>query len=505
MSTRTALSLQNASKTFGPVRVLNGVDLTIRAGEIHALLGENGSGKSTLVKILAGFYTPDPGTKLNVGGRVMALPVSTDDVHHSGVRFVHQELALLPEASVLENLLITGYGRPDYLRIDWSAERDKARGLLDRFGLTNVAVDAPVNRLSAADRAMVAIARASGAGDGGVLVVDEATAYLPADGAERVLEAVAAARDQGAGVLMITHKLDEVFALSDEVTVLRDGVVVRNERTANLTRDDVVSAMLGERSESATFAEAGQRSTPHEELALAVQSLSVREVRDLSLDVRAGEIVGITGLRGSGIERVPYALVGAVRAAGSVAVGDGPRVDLGRFSPRQAVDAGLALVPGDREKDGGAEGVTMWENMALASMLKSKRRWFLRPAKERERVEQMMQELDVRPLRSGLAYERFSGGNRRKALLGKWLLSKPRVLLLDEPTEGVDIGAKKAILDLLQRLAADGISVLIASTEYEDLARICHRVFVARPDRPVTELTGASMDSYAIREACYAS
>ena len=501
---RTALSLQNASKTFGSVRVLNGVDLTIRAGEIHALLGENGSGKSTLVKILAGFYTPDSGTKLTVAGREMALPVSTDDVHHSGVRFVHQELALLPEASVLENLLITGYGRTDYVRIDWNAERGRARRLLDRFGLTDVAVDAPINRLSAADRAMVAIARASGAGDGGVLVVDEATAYLPADGAERVLDAVAAARDQGAGVLMITHKLDEVFALSDEVTVLRDGVVVRNERTANLTRDDVVTAMLGERSESAAFAEAGQRSTPHEELALDVRSLSIREVRELTLDVRAGEIVGITGLRGSGIERVPYALVGAVPAAGSVAVGDGPRVDLRRFSPRQAVDAGLALVPGDREKDGGAEGVTMWENMALGLDAE---------------VEAPLVPAPREGARAGRADD--AGARRQAAALGPRLRALQRRKppqgparevaplqaagpAVDEPTEGVDIGAKKAILDLLQRLAADG-AVLIASTEYEDLARICHRVFVARPGAPVTELAGASMDSYAIREACYAS
>ena len=510
-----ALSLQNASKTFGQVKVLQGVDLTIRRGEIHALVGENGSGKSTLVKILAGFHSPDPGAQLNVAGRQLALPTSTDDIHHARVRFVHQELALLPEASVLENLLITGYRGPDHWRIDWSRERDKARLLLDRFGLTDVPVDVAISKLSASDRAMVAIARAAGAasGDGapdtersGVLVVDEATAYLTADGAQRVLDAIAAARDQGAGVLMITHKLDEVFTLSDEVTVLRDGAVVRNDRTRDVTRGEVVKAMLGDRGDSVAFAEAGQRSLPQEEVALGIEGLSIREVRDLSLDVHVGEIVGITGLRGSGVERVPYVLVGAVRADGRVSVGGGRQVELQRLTPRQAVSAGLALVPGDREKDGGADGITMWENMALPSMiLDSRHHWLLRPAKERERVEQMMQQLDVRPMLPDLTYERFSGGNRRKALLGKWLLTKPKVLLLDEPTEGVDIGAKKAILDLLQTLAASGISVLIASTEYEDLARICHRVFVARADKPVTELVGERLDSYAIREACYAS
>jgi ribose transport system ATP-binding protein len=424
-------------------------------------------------------------------------------------------LALLPEASVLENLLITGYRAADYMRIDWSRERDEARKLLDRFGLMNVPVDLPIARLSASDRAMVAIARASGAANGagggdadrsGVLVVDEATAYLASDGAQRVLDAIAAARDQGVGVLMITHKLEEVFTLSDEVTVLRDGVVVRNERTRTLTRNDVVRAMLGDRGESATFAESGQRSLPQEGVALGVQGLSVREVRDLSVDVRIGEIVGITGLRGSGVERVPYALVGAVRAQGRVSIGGGRQLELHRLTPRHAVSSGLALVPGDREKDGGAAGITMWENMALSSMIcDSKRHWLLRPAKERERVTEMMQQLDVRPLRPDLTYERFSGGNRRKALLGKWLLAKPKVLLLDEPTEGVDIGAKKAILDLLQRLAADGMSVLIASTDYDDLSRICHRVFVARSDKPVAELSGDRLDSYTIREACYAS
>jgi ribose transport system ATP-binding protein len=510
-----ALSLQNASKTFGAVRVLNRVNLTIGAGEIHALVGENGSGKSTLVKILAGFYAPDPGARLEVGGRPIALPISAENVNDSRVNFVHQELALLPEASVLENLLITGYRGTDYWRINWSRERDKARRLLDRFGLTDVALGVPISKLTASDRAMVAIARASAAATGmtqrdtehgGVLVVDEATAYLASDGAQRVLDAVAAARDQGAGVLMITHKLDEVFALSNEVTVLRDGVAVCNERTRNLTRTDVVNAMLGERSESATFAEVGQRSLPRKAVALEVMGLSIRQVRELSLQVQVGEIVGITGLRGFGVERVPYALVGAVSAKGRISVAGGVPVDLQRLKPREAVGLGLALVPSDREKEGGADGVTMWENMALPSMIRdSRRHLILRPAKERARVERMMQQLDVRPMRADLTYDRFSGGNRRKALLGKWLLTQPHVLLLDEPTEGVDIGAKQAILDLLQRLAANGMTVLIASTEYEDLARVCHRVFVARPDQPVTELTGEGVDSYAIREACYAN
>ncbi len=409
---------------------------------------------------------------------------------------------------MLENLLITGYSGADYAHIGWGRERGRGRELLDRFGLTEVALDAPTGRLTASDRAMIAIARAAGArgAEGGVLVVDEATAYLASDGAQRVLDAVVAARDHGVAVLMITHKLDEVFSLSNEVTVLRDGVAVLNEPTASLTRDDVVSAMLGTRSESAAFAEGGQRSVPEEAVALEVTELSIRQVRQLSIRAQVGEIVGITGLRGSGVERVPYAIVGAAPAQGQVAVGGGSRIDLQRFTTRQAVSMGLALVPGDREKDGGAEGVTMWENMALASIVRDpKRRWRLRPAKERERVVEMMEKLDVRPRRTDLTYERFSGGNRRKALLGKWLLAKPKVLLLDEPTEGVDIGAKHAILNLLQQLAADGMTVLIASTEYEDLARVCHRVFVSRPDRSFTELSGEGMHSYAIREACYAS
>jgi ribose transport system ATP-binding protein len=502
-----ALLLQDASKSFGGVKVLKSVDLALRAGEIHALVGENGSGKSTLVKILAGFYTPDPGASLEVAGRPIELPITADDVHHSHVRFVHQELALLPEATVLENLLITGYRGADYAYIGWGRERARARELLDRFGLTDIALDSSTGRLTASDRAMIAIARAAGArgAGGGVLVVDEATAYLASDGAQRVLDAVVAARDHGVAVLMITHKLDEVFSLSNEVTVLRDGVAVLNEPTASLTRDDVVSAMLGMRSESAAFAEGGQRSVPEEAVALEVTELSIRQVRQLSIRAQVGEIVGITGLRGSGVERVPYAIVGAAPAQGQVAVGGGSRIDLQRFTPRQAVSLGLALVPGDREKDGGAEGVTMWENMALASIVRDpKRRWRLRPAKERELVVEMMEKLDVRPRQTDLTYDRFSGGNRRKALLGKWLLAKPRVLLLDEPTEGVDIGAKHAILNLLQQLAADGMTVLIASTEYEDLARVCHRVFVSRPDRSFTELSGEGMHSYAIREACYA-
>src|SRR4051812_41529222 len=175
-----ALSLQNASKSFGGVKVLKGVDLTLRAGEIHALVGENGSGKSTLVKILAGFYTPNPGAALEVAGRPIELPITADDVHHSHVRFVHQELALLPEATVLENLLITGYRGADYAHIGWGRERGRARELLDRFALTDVALDAPTGRLTASDRAMIAIARAAGAGGAagaGILVVDEATAY----------------------------------------------------------------------------------------------------------------------------------------------------------------------------------------------------------------------------------------------------------------------------------------------------------------------------------------
>ena len=505
-SPETVVSLRNVSKSFGPRRVLDGVSLDLAAGRVHALLGQNGSGKSTLIKILSGVYEPDRAAPdgdpphVMLRGQRVELPLDPAFATASGLTFVHQDLPIVGSASIMENLRIgrfhTGFG----WRIDWRRERREVAAALRSFGIRGEP-DQLAQDLPEADRAMLAILRGlQGLPEDrpGLLVLDEPTAHLPRDGVDRVFAAIKLVARKGHAVLLITHRLDEVFAITDRVAVIRDGAICHVGDTAQSTTRDLIKAILGFELDDLYPERAERRG----ERALRVINLSGRRVQDLSLDLRQGEIVGLTGLIGAGQEEVPYLIFGARQGrSGAIAVGD----QLFRqtdFSPRQAMGAGMALLPADRREASGVGAATVRENVSLPILRQFFRGGFLDAGRERRHVDRLLHDFEVRPADSTLPLGALSGGNQQKALLAKWFQTKPAVLLLHEPTQGVDIGSRRAIFRQIKEAATAGTAILLVSTEYEDLANLCDRVLVMRNGRQVAELSGNAMSEQRIIAQC---
>jgi len=503
-ATHPVLSARGFSKTFSGRTVLRGLDLDILPGEVHGLLGQNGSGKSTFIKILAGFHAPDDGARLEVAGRPVSLPLDPREPHLLGLSFVHQDLGLVPEMTVVENLRVGSYETGFGWRIRWRRERQRVREALRQFGLGHVSPDAEVGSLREVERALVAIVRALErlkAQTRGVLVLDEPTAYLPRDGVERLFAAVRTVAAAGFGVLFVTHRLEEVRALTDRVTILRDGQHVGTAATASLSERDLIERILG-RSLGELYP------NPHQvrgEVALSVRGVTGETVRGFSLDLHRGEVVGLTGLLGMGQEQVPHLVFGSQRArAGEVTVG-GRTHDLSRLAPRRAIDLGVALLPANRLREGAAQQATVAENVTLPTLGAYFSRGLLRHRRERRAVAARLREFQVVPPEPGRVFAKLSGGNQQKALLAKWFATRPQVFLLHEPTQGVDIGAKQQIFGQIRDLAEAGGAVMIASVEYEDLAHLCDRVLVFRDGEVVAELRGDDLTEDRIVEQCFAS
>lgn len=468
-----ALAVRHVSKSFGGARALDDAGVTLLRGEVHGLLGENGSGKSTLIRILAGYHTPDPGAELEVGGRHERLPLPPGRARELGIAFVHQDLGLIPALSVVDNLRIGELAARRDWHISWRRERARAREALARFGV-DLDPRQPVARLRPVVRALLAIVRAAEElGGKGVLVLDEPTVFLPEPETRRLFALVRELVDAGASVLFVSHDLDEVLELADRVTVLRDGRVVVSAPTAALDRDAVAELMTGRAIEAAVSGrQAGER------VAASVANLTGETVRDLSFDVHEREVVGLTGLLGSGFEEVPYLLFGARPSrAGRLTLGN-DRHDAATMTPHRALRAGIALLPADVQREGGVGSLPVVDHVTLpvldryATRLGLDRRRMLRDAAG------LLGRFDVRPCEPRLAFRTLSGGNQQKALLAKTLNAGPRLLLLDEPTRGVDVGAREQIFALIRQAAEQGASVVCASTDREELAAICDRVFV---------------------------
>ncbi|THG29296.1 sugar ABC transporter ATP-binding protein [Naasia lichenicola] len=494
------LEVTGLTKRFGATTALSDVSLHVRHGEVHALLGHNGSGKSTLVKILSGYHRPDAGS-ISFKGQPVQLPVSSAHLAESGIAFLHQDIGLVPSASVLENVRIgrfeTGVGR----RIKWKAERERLREQLRSFDL-KVEPDDPVNRLSASQRTIVGLLRALHnleGHTGGLLVLDEATAALPAHETEELLAAVREIATRGISVLLITHHLNEPLILADRVSILRDGKLVMTGDVAGRTERDLAEMVIG-RERRAPISRP-PTTTKHGDV-LVAQGLSGRILRDVSLSVGRGEILGLTGLSGSGHDEVPYALYGmSPLTAGTVSV-EGERV--GALNPPQSIRRGLALVSGDRAVAGGVPAATVSENLSAPSLgsLTGPARWILR-AKEHTLVGSLIERFNIKPGIPGVAFSTMSGGNQQKALIGRWMASPPKVLLLDEATSGVDIGAVDEIVDTLGTFASGGGAVILASTQYEDLARLADRVLVFRDGRVSHQFRGDEITAHELLAASY--
>ena len=482
--TDTLLTIHALSKTFPGTKALDRVDFDVRAGEIHALVGQNGCGKSTLIKVLAGYHQPDPGCEIRLEGREIDLPDTTAS-REAGFRFVHQDLGLVETLNAVENLTLgreldTAFGG----RIRWAAERRDAERRMHALGY-DFDVRRPVAQLGAAERTGIAIARALWDWeDARVLVVDEPTASLPREEVKMLFEALKRVRDRGLGVVYVSHRLDEIFSIGDRVTVLRDGKLVGTRDVPELDQDRLVSLMVG----------GEELRPPHErvptssdDFVLDVQGLRGLEVDNIDLQARRGEVLGIAGLTGSGREEVLPLLFGAVSRGGAVLV-DGAPVPA---SPSGAMNAGVALVPADRRGEGAIVGFTVRENCTLTDLRRHSRPGMrVNRGAERAEVDEWVERLDVRPPRPDAIFSTLSGGNQQKVVLAKWLRRAPRVLLLDEPTQGVDVHAKATIHALAREVASDGATVVIASSDDNELCDTCDRVLVMRNGEIVAEVTG---------------
>jgi ribose transport system ATP-binding protein len=481
-----AVTIRGLSKTFGPARVLRGVDLELIPGQVHALVGENGSGKSTLIKCLSGFHAPDAGSQIIVDGE--DVTGSTSDC---GFAFVHQDLGLVPGISVLENVaLVQGFAASSGLRIRWRSERRRIARLLESYGIASDPM-ATVARLGAAERALLAILRAveRTRSRSRLLVLDEPTAALPEAGRERVLAIVRQMAEQGVAVLYVSHRLREVLALADTVTVLRDGARVGTFPGSGLSEADVAEHMMGRELASGPRRVAtGSVAAP---IALRVEGLCGVGVRDLSFRVRGGEIVSLTGLLGAGQNEIGKLVFGACRrTSGRVVV---CRNQVRADDPAAAIRAGIAYIPADRVNESTLALMSVRENVTLPELGQYTRRGRLRHREERAYAAKLMGELDVRPREPERKMRQLSGGNQQKAIIGKWLGIRPKVLIVDEPTQGVDIRARAQIYRMIEQAADAGTAVIMVDSDLAEVVRLSDRVLVLSDGKVSGELAGAEV------------
>jgi ribose transport system ATP-binding protein len=474
------LEVSGVSKVFGGTHALRGVSLHVRRGEIVALLGENGAGKSTLIKILAGVYSLDEGAIAfdgkDAAGSLRKMPVA----------FIHQDLGLIEWMTVAENICLTlGYPRRAGL-IDWDAASRRAATALALLD-TDIHPDVRINTLSRTDKSLVAIARALAA-EAEILILDEPTASLPADEVARLFKALRRLRDQNVGMIYVSHRLDEVFEIGDRVVVLRDGLVAGERRIEETTPEEVILLIVG-REPSQIFRRPPQRrGAPR----LVLEGLQVGEVGPVDGEIHAGEIVGLVGLRGAGQELVGRALFGLVPVSAGRAKLEGAPLSV--RSPLDAMRAGVNLIGADRMADSVMPTLTIRENMFVNPLAAGHGLFsYLIPQKEADASRGLGERVGLRPNDPDLAIELLSGGNQQKVVVGRWLHLQSKLYIFEDPTAGVDVGAKAEIYRLFDVALQAGASILIVSTDFEEVAKVCHRAVVFDRGRVVAELVASDL------------
>jgi ribose transport system ATP-binding protein len=480
------LELAAVSKSFGGVHALVDVDLQVADREVHGLLGQNGSGKSTLLKVLAGFHAPDAGA-LAMRGEPVPLPLAPGEFRSLGMAFVHQDLGLVPALSVCENLMVSRLGAGGRGPIRWREERRRAAETLERHGLDGIDPGAPVGALTQMQRALLAIVRAveelrAAEHERPLLVLDEPTAFLPRAGIERLFALVRALVDDGASVLFVTHDLDEVVEICDCVTVLRDGRRAGTVAMAGATADDLVELIIGRRLARRAEREAA---VARGAVRLRADAVGGRVLEGVDVEVCGGEVLGVTGLVGSGFEELPHLLFGSREGRGRLEL-DGIALDLARLSPARAIAAGMALVPSDRPLDGVIGTLSVTDNVTMTAMQLG--RLGLLRGRMRANARELGDRFGVTPNDPRLPLAALSGGNQQKVVLAKWLQHEPRLLLLDQPTQGVDVAARGQIFDAIRATAAAGAAVVCASADYEEVAALCDRLLIVARGRVVRSL-----------------
>lgn len=487
---RTLLLARGITKSFPGVLALDNVDFDVRSGEVTALLGENGAGKSTLIKLMAGFYFPDRGEITVDGQPLHADPASA---HRIGVATIHQDAHLVPAMSVAENIMLGRWPTRHGL-VSVAQQKQRALSALARVA-PHLNPSTPAGRLSPADQQLVEIARAISE-DSKVLVMDEPTTSLSPPEIDRLFNVVNDLKAKGLGIVFVSHWLEEVFRIADRVTVLRDGRLVGTRPISELDHDKVIRMMVG-REVRETIAD----TRPIGEVVLAVKNVS-REglLNDISLEVRAGEIVGMSGLVGAGRSELAAAIFGIdPYDSGSVEVG-GRRI--APNDPAAAIDAGIGLVPEDRRRQALVSLLSVRTNITLSLLDRVKKFGFLSVSREEAIAEREIKALAVKTPSSKARVSTLSGGNQQKVVLARWLARNPKVLILDEPTKGIDVGAKSEISELVLRLARSGMGILLISSELPEILALSDRVLVMRSGRiaaslPREQATSETIMSFA--------
>jgi len=496
------LEMRGITKTFPGTVACEDIDFDLRQGEIHALVGQNGAGKSTLIKVLAGIHVRDAGEILIDGEPVESLTPRV--AYDLGMRFIHQELNLVPQFNVAENIVL---GNPYPKRpvgglISWRRLNRQVRGILDHLGIS-IDPRRSVQSLTIAEQWTVAIARALYT-RGRILVMDEPTSSLARDDVQELFDLVRSLAERGTSVIYISHRLEEIFELAERVTVLKDGRKVTTAEVADLSLSELVGLMVGGRpQELYPTIDEGRAAGA---VAVKIEGLNSADGRiaDLSLEVRDREVLGVTGLLGAGHNELADLLFGVRRAASGRIILDGrlyhPR------TARRAIGRGVGLVPAERRSQGVVGEMRLWENIILAHL----NRFLIDPIsrivhhrRARSAALEQMKALQIVATSPDQEVQYLSGGNQQKAVLAKWLLRRPRLLILSEPTRGIDVSAKAEIYALVRELADEGSAILFASTEVEELAGVCDRVLVMRAGRIAAELPRAGLSARRIMEACY--
>lgn len=486
-----ALTVRRLRKVYGGTVALADIELDVRAGEIHGLLGENGAGKSTLVRLMAGVESADGGS-LSYFGSELPHRFSPEVVADHGVAFIHQNLGLIDDLSVAENIaLASGYAHRGPF-IDWRGTRRRALRALDTMGVA-IDPDARVGDLPVALRSVTAIARAL-VRDARLLVLDEPTATLGKHEVDTLFAILRRLRDGGVAIILITHRLDEVLAVTDRVTVLRDGRVTGVRRSADATERDLVRMIIG-----ADLPPRPERSSRLGDAVVTFDQVIAGSVGPLSFEVRGGEVVGITGLSGAGHTMVPQVLFGLepVRRGRLVLEGE----SFAPASPADATQRGLSLVPADRNGAGAVPTMDLRENLNL----NPRQRWTqaLRRSPESQTAGELLREFDVRPPVPAAEFSTLSGGNAQKVVLARCLSSSPRLLVLEEPTAAVDIGARAEIHHRIRRIAESGPAVIVVSSDLEEIEQVCDRAIVMERGVVRGVLEGASVTASGLLQAAY--
>jgi ribose transport system ATP-binding protein len=489
------LTFDNITKRFGGTTALRDVSVHLDAGEVLALLGENGAGKSTLIKSLAGIHTPDEGRILFKGETYHHRPPRPNEKQR--VAFIHQDLGLVEWMSVAENVgLAQGFSRKGGL-IDWQGTEQRAIAALAKVGC-NFDPSRRVQSLSRTEKSLVAIARAL-ATEADVLVLDEPTASLPADEVERMFEVLRDLRARGVGMIYVSHRLDEIFRIADRVAVLRDGKLVGAKAVADTTPTELVNMIVGREVKDLYIRAKGSKGRE----TLKVSHLKTPHAGPVSFSAFQGEVLGLVGLRGAGHESIARALFGDETTEGSVSLDD-HQLDLS--SPQVALRQGIGLIARDRTEESIAPALSIRENFFLnPSTIGRSLMSILSPSAEAQKALGIGNDVGLKPNDPTLAIEALSGGNQQKVVVGRWLGTGRKLLIAEDPTSGVDVGAKAEIYRLVARALEAGLSVIVVSTDFEEVAHICHRALVFSRGVIVSEIAENALSTQSLIHAASAS